>query len=113
MQGSAAALTVRKRVLVAGVGNIFLGEDGFGGEVARRLGGSRLGPDVIVSDFGIRGIHLAFELADGGYDAAILVDALARGSAPGTLYAIEPELDDAAQDAAAAADAHSLTPDAV
>jgi hydrogenase maturation protease len=112
MPGSAAALTARKRVLVAGIGNIFLGDDGLGVEVARRLRDTPMGHDVVVADFGIRGIHLAFELADGGYDAAILVDAIARGSAPGTLYAIEPELDDAAQDAAAA-DAHSLTPDAV
>ena len=78
------------RVLVAGVGNIFLGDDGFGVEVARRLAGERLPEDVRVADFGIRGVHLAYELLD-GYDTAILVDAAPRGGQPGTLYVIEPE----------------------
>ena len=64
--------------LVAGVGNIFLGDDGFGVEVARRLKAVDLGPDVKVSDFGIRGVHLAYELLD-GYDFVILVDASPRG----------------------------------
>jgi hydrogenase maturation protease len=98
----------RVRLLVAGIGNIFLGDDGFGVEVVRRL---REGPQpagALVADFGIRGIHLAYELADGRYDAAILVDAVARGGEPGTLYRIEAEPDEAIQ--ADAADAHSLTP---
>ena len=77
-------------VLVAGVGNIFLSDDGFGVEVARRLAGVDLGPDVKVADFGIRGVHLAYELLD-GYDFVILVDASPRGGEPGTLYVIEPE----------------------
>jgi hydrogenase maturation protease len=95
------------RVLVAGIGNIFLGDDGFGVEVARRLREVPLGDGVDVADFGIRGVHLAYELAGGGYDAAILVDAVPRGGAPGTLYAIEPEPDAGAPEDA---DAHSLTP---
>ena len=97
-------------ILVAGIGNIFLGDDGFGVEVARRLAGDAPADGVDVVDFGIRGVHLAYELSGGKYDAAILVDAVARGGRPGTLYAIEPDVD--AIDAAAA-DAHSLTPDAV
>jgi hydrogenase maturation protease len=99
------------RVLVAGIGNIFLGDDGFGVEVARRLRGEPLPDGVDVADFGIRGVHLAYELADGRYQSAILVDAVPRGEPPGTLYVIEP---DAAVPAdAVVADAHSLTPDAV
>jgi hydrogenase maturation protease len=106
------------RILVAGIGNIFLGDDGFGVEVARRLRDCPLGDHVDVADFGIRGVHLAYELAGGDYDAAILVDAVSRGGAPGTVYAIEA--DDATSDSEPAAladavvsDAHSLTPGAV
>jgi hydrogenase maturation protease len=80
------------RVLVAGVGNVFLGEDGFGLEVARRLATEPLPAWVRVGDFGIRGVHLAYELLE-GYEAAILVDAAPRGEAPGTVYVIEPDLD--------------------
>lgn len=100
------------RILVAGIGNIFLGDDGFGVEVARRLCGEPLGEGVKTADFGIRGVHLAYELADGKYDGVILVDAVPRGGAPGTLYAIEPDVNalDAEPDGA---DAHSLTPAAV
>jgi hydrogenase maturation protease len=98
------------KLLVAGIGNIFLGDDGFGVEVAQRLRGEPLGDGVDVADFGVRGVHLAFELADGRYDAAILVDAVARGGAPGTLYAMEPEPNGVAD---VIADAHTLTPDAV
>jgi hydrogenase maturation protease len=104
------------RVLVAGVGNIFLGDDGFGVEVARRLAGEPLPEGVRVADFGIRGVHLAYELLD-GYHTAILVDATRRGGPPGTVYVIEPEQpaardpDDAA--AAPLMDAHAMEPDAV
>jgi hydrogenase maturation protease len=76
-------------VLVAGVGNIFLGDDGFGVEVARRLADQQLPEGVEVADFGIRGVHLAYQLLE-GYDLAILVDASARGGEPGSLYVIEP-----------------------
>ena len=86
------------RVLVAGVGNIFLGDDAFGVEVVRRLAGQtgRPLPDgVRVIDFGIRGLDLAYALCD-GYDAVIVVDAAFRGRPPGTLYVIEPDLNGAA-----------------
>jgi hydrogenase maturation protease len=81
---------VGHRVLVAGVGNIFLGDDGFGGEVANRLARADLPDWVRVADYGISGMHLAYDMAD-GYDTTILVDATARGGQPGTLYVIEPE----------------------
>jgi hydrogenase maturation protease len=100
------------RVLVAGLGNVFLGDDGFGVEVARRLSSERLAEGVDVADFGIRAVHLAYELADGKYDGVILVDAVPRGAAPGTLYAIEPDADPS-DPGADGADAHSLTPAAV
>ena len=98
------------RVLVAGIGNIFLADDGFGVEVARRLAAEPLVDGVDVVDFGIRGVHLAYELTAGKYDAAILVDATPRGGPPGTLYAIEADM---SGDGAAANDAHSMTPAAV
>jgi hydrogenase maturation protease len=81
------------RVLVAGVGNIFLGDDAFGSEVARRLLNEKWPENVRVVDFGIRGFDLTFALLE-GYDTVILVDATPRGGVPGTLYTIEPELDD-------------------
>jgi len=77
------------KILVAGIGNIFFGDDAFGVEVAQRLRKRPLPPGVQVTDFGIRGFDLACELL-GGWDAAILVDAVPRGGAPGTLYVIEP-----------------------
>ena len=88
------------RVLVAGVGNIFLGDDGFGVEVARRLAApdvkDRLPDGVQVGDYGTSGMHLAYDLADHGYDTTILVDAAPRGEPPGTLTVLEiddrPEL---------------------
>ncbi|HEV8063934.1 MAG TPA: hydrogenase maturation protease [Acidimicrobiales bacterium] len=96
------------RVLIAGVGNIFLGDDGFGAEVARRLIGSTLPAGIEVGDFGIRGIHLAYQLLD-GYDALILVDAVQRGDAPGTVSVIEPE-DTGDGKAKGAMDGHDLDP---
>jgi hydrogenase maturation protease len=80
----------RPRILVACVGNIFLGDDGFGVEVARRLAFQPLPPDVTVKDFGIRGFDLAYALME-PYDLTILVDACARGGVPGTIYVIEPD----------------------
>jgi hydrogenase maturation protease len=79
------------RVLVAGIGNIFLGDDAFGVEVVRRLAERPLPEGVRVVDFGIRGFDLACALLD-GYDGAILVDALQRGYSPGTLCVLEPDL---------------------
>jgi hydrogenase maturation protease len=90
------------RLLVAGVGNVFFGDDGFGPEVARVLLGEP--PDgVKVEDFGIRGLHLAYELLN-GYDHAIVIDAVPRGERPGTLYVIEPQ----AEVAASTPDAHRM-----
>lgn len=90
-------------LLVAGVGNVFLGDDGFGVEVARELQRRSLPPEVKVADFGIRGLHLAFELLQ-PLDRLIVADAVSRDGPPGTLYVIEPELDEAA----ATADAHGM-----
>jgi hydrogenase maturation protease len=109
-----------RRVLVAGIGNIFLGDDGFGVEVARRLAGEALPAGVEVADFGIRGVHLAYELLD-GCELTILVDAAPRGEAPGTVYVIEPDLEPAADAAALARDltggalidAHGMEPESV
>ena len=78
------------RVLVAGIGNVFLGDDAFGVEVVARLRGRALPEGVRVVDFGIRGLDLALSLER--CDAAILVDATSRGGAPGTLYVLEPEV---------------------
>ena len=92
-------------ILVAGIGNIFLSDDGFGSEVARRLASEPLPEGVRVLDVGIRGLHLAYELLD-GYDLLILVDALATGAAPGTVSVFEPEVDDLEP----AVDAHGMDP---
>jgi hydrogenase maturation protease len=120
--GAADALTARasraKRVLVAGLGNIFFGDDGFGVEVAQRLASRALPDHVKVEDFGIRGVHLAYELLDGAYDTTILVDASPRGGAPGTVYLIEPDLEDIGKrdnsdSFGGPGDAHGMHPGAV
>jgi len=82
-----------KRILIAGIGNIFLGDDGFGCEVLRRLMGRTWPENVRVVDFGIRGFDLAYALMD-GYDVTVLVDATPCGGQPGTLYTIEPDLNE-------------------
>ncbi|MHB1595169.1 MAG: hydrogenase maturation protease [Streptosporangiaceae bacterium] len=79
-----------ERVLVAGIGNIFLGDDGFGVEVARRLAELDLPDWVRVGDYGIGGMHLAYDLAE-GYGTAILIYATPRGGTPGSVYVLEPE----------------------
>jgi hydrogenase maturation protease len=99
-------------VLVAGIGNIFLGDDGFGVEVVRRLASKPLPPGVRVADFGIRGLHLAFELLEHPEDTTILVDVTPREGEPGTVYLIEPDLETLAGPAGPA-DAHDMTPAAV
>ena len=101
------------RTLVAGIGNIFLGDDGFGVEVARRLASVPLPDHVDVMDAGIRGIHLAYELAGGKYHTAILVDITPRGGEPGTLYVIDPEMESIERGDAEGLNAHSLSPAAV
>jgi hydrogenase maturation protease len=99
----------RPRILVAGVGNVFLGDDAFGIEVAQRLARRPLPDGVRVVDFGIRGLDLAYALLD-GYEAAILVDAVPRGGRPGTLYVLEPA---PSEDVAPAVEGHNLDPAAV
>ena len=100
----------RPRVLVAGIGNIFFGDDAFGVEVARRLVDRPMPDGVKVADFGIRGLHLAYELLD-GYDTLVLVDALPMGEPPGTVALIEPELHPAErEDTAPPIEAHSMSP---
>ena len=101
----------RDEIFVAGVGNIFCGDDGFGVEVARRMAGRALPEGMRVADYGIRSLHLAYELADRAHATAILVDAMPRGGPPGTLYVVEP--DPAAVEPAAPADGHTISPDAV
>lgn len=78
------------RILVAGIGNIFLGDDAFGVEAVRELMQHRWPAGVRIIDFGIRSYELAFALVD-GYDAVILIDAAVRGQVPGTLYLVEIE----------------------
>jgi hydrogenase maturation protease len=95
------------RVLVAGIGNIFLGDDGFGVAVADRLSRRELPAGVDVVDFGIRGMDLAFAIQD-GYDAVVLLDATPRGEPPGTLYVIE--VDPAQDESDVAVDAHGMDP---
>jgi hydrogenase maturation protease len=84
-------MTRSPQVLIACIGNIFLGDDAFGPEVARRLAGRPRPDGVRLIDFGIRGFDLALALLDEATDVAILVDAVPRGEAPGTLSVIEPE----------------------
>jgi hydrogenase maturation protease len=79
------------RVLVAGIGNVFLSDDGFGVEVVERLKTTPLPAGVEVLDVGIRAMHLAYQILN-GYDLVLAVDAVTRGGAPGTLYLIEPDL---------------------
>jgi hydrogenase maturation protease len=102
-----AAAAGRTRVLVAGIGNVFLGDDGFGVALAARLARRELPPGVEVVDYGIRGMDLAYALQD-GWDAVVLLDAVPRGRAPGTLYVIEPELGD--DDPIGSPDAHGMDP---
>ncbi|MGI8522654.1 MAG: hydrogenase maturation protease [Nocardioides sp.] len=100
------------RILVAGIGNIFLGDDGFGVEVVRRLAGAELPADVEVVDIGIRGMHLAYQLLD-GYDALVMIDATPRGGTPGQLYVLEPDLAAIPDDDGSLLNAHGMQPDAV
>jgi hydrogenase maturation protease len=97
------------KILVAGIGNIFLGDDAFGSEVARRLMHESLPAEVRVIDFGIRSYDLAYAMMD-GYDATILVDITSKGEPPGTVYLMEPDmshLDDSDQ---TIPDPHSMNP---
>jgi hydrogenase maturation protease len=96
-----------KRVLVAGIGNVFFGDDGFGVAVAAELKRRELPRGVDVVDFGIRGMDLVFALGE-GYDVALFVDAVPRGEAPGTVFLIEPQLEE--PDEPMMLDAHGMDP---
>ena len=93
------------RILVAGIGNVFLGDDGFGVALADRLARRELPAGVEVVDYGIRGMDLAYALHD-GWHAVVLLDAMPRGLAPGTLSVLEPDLDGLE----ATVDAHGMDP---
>ena len=101
---------MKGRVLVACVGNIFLGDDGFGVEVARRLAGMPVPDGVRVVDYGTGGMHLAYDLAD-GYQTTILVDAAPRGGKPGTITVAEA--DPAGPPSPVLFDGHGMQPDVV
>jgi hydrogenase maturation protease len=105
LDGGAPAAAPAARVLVAGIGNVFLGDDGFGVALADRLARRALPAGAEVVDYGIRGMDLAYALHD-GWDAVVLLDATPRGGAPGTLYVIEAEVGDGE----VALDAHGMDP---
>ena len=98
-------------ILVAGVGNIFLGDDGFGPEVIRHLGRHFDGDDSVrVADYGIGGMHLAYDLLD-EWSALVLVDALPNRGSPGSLHVFDA--DHESLSANAALDAHGMDPAAM
>ncbi len=104
-----------QKILIAGIGNIFLGDDGFGVEVAQRLAQRQYPTGMQVIDFGIRGMDLAYTLLDDEYDMLILVDAVPRGRPPGTLSLIEPKEanggpEQGLEAGRIALDAHSMDP---
>lgn len=104
-------------ILVAGIGNIFLGDDGFGVEVVRQLSARPHAEHVRVADYGIRGFDLAFALLDDP-EATILIDAMPRGGAPGTVYVLDPDLNAGAttsqpDHAEGSFQGHAMTPDSV
>jgi hydrogenase maturation protease len=101
------------RTLVAGVGNVFLGDDAFGVEVVRLLAEQPHQPGVEIQDFGIRGVHLVYELLN-GCELFVLVDAAARGEEPGTVTVLEADLPETSSPGTQPVmDAHSLTPDSI
>jgi hydrogenase maturation protease len=102
---------VSAQILIAGIGNIFMGDDAFGVEVAQALNRRTLPEGVRVMDFGIRSYDLAYALNE-SYAAVILVDATPRGEAPGTTYLLQLDLDEP-RDGEIVADPHSLDPVAV
>lgn len=86
---------IEKQILVAGIGNAWLSDDGFGGEVVKRLEARELPPGVTVTDFGTGGLDLAYEVMR-GYNGLVLVDISRQGGEPGTLYVMEPDEGDIA-----------------
>jgi len=110
-EASAETRTQTPSILIAGIGNIFLGDDAFGVEVVQRLANCKLPDRVKAIDFGIRGFDLACALLD-GYDVTVLVDACPRGGTPGSVYVIEPDLSslDRQEAQQSSVDAHSMNP---
>jgi hydrogenase maturation protease len=106
-----STVTVRPSILIAGIGNIFLGDDGFGVEVVKRLASGKVPNGVRIVDFGIRGFDLTYALQD-EYDTTILVDAYPRGEPPGTIYVVEPDLDapDSADTSQGVVETHGMNP---
>ena len=102
-------MTLPPRILIAGIGNIFFGDDAFGVEVAQRLARRALPEGVRAVDFGIRSYDLAFALMD-GYDVTLLVDATPQGRPAGTVFLIEPDLDMLGEGAGEVVNAHSMNP---
>jgi hydrogenase maturation protease len=100
---------VTGRVLVAGIGNVFLGDDGFGVEVVQRIDPTSLPAGVDVADYGIRGVHLAYDLLDGRYGTVVMVDAVPLDEPPGTLAVLEVD----PTGGGAVLDAHGMHPVAV
>jgi hydrogenase maturation protease len=96
------------KVLIAGVGNIFLGDDAFGVEVVKRLSEHGLPETVHIADFGIRSYDLAYTLMD-DWDLVVLVDAVSRGGEPGTVYVIEADTS-SQRKSAAGFDGHTMDP---
>jgi len=110
LDSDAKPAAVKPSILVAGIGNIFLGDDAFGVEVVQRLSQREMRKTVRVTDFGIRGLDLAYALQD-AYETVILVDAIRQGGEPGTLCVIEPELDVGASDETRSViDGHGMDP---
>jgi hydrogenase maturation protease len=102
-------MSTPSKILVAGIGNIFLGDDAFGSEVARRLMQEKLPVEVRVTDFGIRSYDLTYAMMD-GYDVTVFVDSTSQGQPPGTVYLIEPDLNQIGQLEEEVTDAHSMNP---
>ena len=102
--------TPREQVLAACIGNFFLGDDGFGCAVARELATMNLGQQIKVIDYGIRGLDLAYELLE-PYKAVIVVDAIQRDGAPGTVYVLQCENDSVEDGLPASLDTHSMDPE--
>ena len=105
-------MNAKDRILIAGIGNIFFGDDAFGGEVIKELAKAPLPEGVDAADFGIRSYDLAYAIMD-GYAATILVDITARGEPPGTVYLIELDQEKIGNLEATAPDGHNLDPVAV
>lgn len=100
--------------LVAGVGNLFLGDDGFGVEVVRRLAAYPLPEHVELADTGIRGVHLAYQLLD-GYRNLVLVDTIGDDAPAGTLRVLHTTVEEAeeALPEGISMDGHGMSPHAV